>query len=167
MHSTSDIGLILIRLRRQVSLHSESVCTTVHTSFHPSLPHKQGLWPISPLRFSIVASYVAIALRRPSLHHIWPGATYLSRRQPSKLHVITIVADLTATSPLHSGDHRYLWPRLQQHDLRTLKLLLRYGGRTEPNSPLETTTLSRIPYHWPACLPWLTQYQTLRRHLHG
>ena len=118
--------IILIRLRSQVSRQSESICTTVHTKLHSSQPHKQGSWPISPPRNSIVASYVAIALRRPSLHqHHLTRRCYLpltaSSEQPARHHY-------------RGRSHRYVaialrlppipLDRLQQHDVR-------YGGQMD------------------------------------
>ena len=100
LHSTNDVAVsyILIRLRRQVSRHSESVCTTVQTSLHSSLPHKQGSWPISTLRISIVTPYVAIAFRGPSLHQ------HLCRPY------LPFTASSEQTSPHHyrGRSHRYL-----------------------------------------------------------
>ena len=70
LHPARDLAAsyILIQLRRQVSKHSEKVCTPVHTSLHSFPPHKKDRGKSH--------CYISLSSR--------------------------------GTSPLHSGDHRYI-----------------------------------------------------------
>ena len=185
LHWARDVAAsyILICLRRQVSCHSESICTPVHTSLRSFLT--KGLWPITLLYISNVTWYVVIALRWPSLHQ-YLRRRYLpltsSSQQTTRHHYrgwsdwyVTIVTWYVVIALRWPSLHQYLRRRYQsltsssQQTTRhhyPLRLLQR-RQITNPNP--YTHHLSKTPTMHPALhthisTPFPTTFFTVWRH---